>query len=378
MPFFPTGITTGGPYQPLNIYLTQISGLTPGFNSLMQFKSGSWASRTLTQVWTDFMADPGVASYAYTALPWTISTDKRLLGRDAALPPFSAQEISIGGGLTLGSSTLSADVTSVAGRTGAVTLAQADISGLMTGSSPTFAGLTLSSPLTAANGGTGLSSLGTGVTTALGVNVGSAGAFVTNGGALGTPSSGVVTNLTGTASININGTVGATTPSTGAFTSLVVDSSSFSSTGVTINGGQVAASRDGNPSLAINRYNSDGDVAEFFRTNSYVGSISVTTTATAYNTSSDRRLKTNIRDFTGSAEIIDAIKSRVYDWKTGEKDTVGFVAQELYDVYPAAVTKGDDGEEIAQQWAVDYSKIVPVLVAEVQALRARVATLERK
>lgn len=38
--------------------------------------------------------------------------------------------------------------------------------------------------------------------------------------ALGTPSSGVVTNLTGTASININGTVGATTPTTGNFTTL--------------------------------------------------------------------------------------------------------------------------------------------------------------
>jgi hypothetical protein len=41
-----------------------------------------------------------------------------------------------------------------------------------------------------------------------------------SGGALGTPSSGTVTNLTGTASININGTVGATTASTGAFTTL--------------------------------------------------------------------------------------------------------------------------------------------------------------
>jgi hypothetical protein len=61
---------------------------------------------------------------------------------------------------------------------------------------------------------------GTGVVTALGVNTGTAGAFVVNGGALGTPSSGTVTNLTGTASININGTVGATTPSTGAFTTL--------------------------------------------------------------------------------------------------------------------------------------------------------------
>ena len=46
-------------------------------------------------------------------------------------------------------------------------------------------------------GGTGISSLGTGVATALGVNVGSAGAFVTFNGALGTPSSGVLTSATG-------------------------------------------------------------------------------------------------------------------------------------------------------------------------------------
>jgi hypothetical protein len=66
---------------------------------------------------------------------------------------------------------------------------------------------------------------GTGVVTALGTNVGTAGAFVVNGGALGTPSSGTVTNLTGTASININGTVGATTPTTGSFTTIVASTS---------------------------------------------------------------------------------------------------------------------------------------------------------
>lgn len=48
--------------------------------------------------------------------------------------------------------------------------------------------------------------------------------------ALGTPSSGVVTNLTGTASININGTVGATTPGTGAFTTLSSSSTLTAST----------------------------------------------------------------------------------------------------------------------------------------------------
>jgi hypothetical protein len=65
-----------------------------------------------------------------------------------------------------------------------------------------------------------ITGLGTGVATALAVNTGTAGAFVVNGGALGTPSGGTVTNLTGTASININGTVGATTPTTGAFTTV--------------------------------------------------------------------------------------------------------------------------------------------------------------
>lgn len=50
--------------------------------------------------------------------------------------------------------------------------------------------------------------------------------------ALGTPASGVVTNLTGTASININGTVGATTANTGAFTTLTASQdSAFTSTG---------------------------------------------------------------------------------------------------------------------------------------------------
>ena len=47
-----------------------------------------------------------------------------------------------------------------------------------------------------------------------------AGSYLVSGGALGTPSSGTITNLTGTASININGTVGATTANTGAFTTL--------------------------------------------------------------------------------------------------------------------------------------------------------------
>jgi len=90
--------------------------------------------------------------------------------------------------------------------------------------------LTLAGNTTVTPAVTSITGLGTGVATALAVNVGTAGAVVVNGGALGTPSSGTVTNLTGTASININGTVGATTPNTGAFTTLSA-SSTVSGTG---------------------------------------------------------------------------------------------------------------------------------------------------
>jgi len=87
----------------------------------------------------------------------------------------------------------------------------------------------VSGTLPVVNGGTGVtSSTGTGS-----VVLSTSPTLVTP--ALGTPSSGTVTNLTGTASININGTVGATTPSTGAFTTL-------SATGVTtVQAGTAAA-----------------------------------------------------------------------------------------------------------------------------------------
>jgi len=77
---------------------------------------------------------------------------------------------------------------------------------------------------------TGVSGLGTGVATALAIAIGSAGAPITFNGALGTPSSGTVTNLTGTASININGTVGATTPTTGNFTTVTATTGIFGGT----------------------------------------------------------------------------------------------------------------------------------------------------
>lgn len=76
----------------------------------------------------------------------------------------------------------------------------------------------------------GITGLGTGVATALAVNVGSTGAFVTFDGALGTPSSGTVTNLTGTASININGTVSGLTVSSSTGTLTITNAKTFAVT----------------------------------------------------------------------------------------------------------------------------------------------------
>ncbi len=64
-----------------------------------------------------------------------------------------------------------------------------------------------------------ITGLGTGVSTALGINIGTSGSFITNGGALGTPSSGVATNLTGTASGLTSGTVTTNANLTGDVTS---------------------------------------------------------------------------------------------------------------------------------------------------------------
>jgi hypothetical protein len=102
-----------------------------------------------------------------------------------------------------------------------------------------------------------------------------------------------------------------------------------------------------------------------------VGSITVNASTTSYNTSSDQRLKENIQDAYSASSLIDSLQVRQYDWKTGGlHQRYGFVAQELVTVAPEAVHQPADPEEMM---AVDYSKLVPMLVKEVQSLRKRLA-----
>jgi hypothetical protein len=112
----------------------------------------------------------------------------------------------------------------------------------------------------------------------------------------------------------------------------------------------------------------------FTNPNGTVGSIQTAGSATAYNTSSDERLKKNIQDAADAGSKIDAIKVRQFDWKVDDShQDYGMVAQELQPVAPEAVWEPESADEMK---GVDYSKLVPMLVKEIQSLRARVAELE--
>jgi len=132
--------------------------------------------------------------------------------------------------------------------------------------------------------------------------------------------------------------------------------------------GSAVASRVDNTGVAL---------LGMFYSSGVVGTITTNGTGVTYGTSSDARLKDNIIDAPEAGAIIDALKVRSWDWKSnGSHEAFGFIAQEEYQIYAPAVVAGDDGDEIERQWSRDDSKLVPLLVKEIQSLRARVAALE--
>lgn len=115
--------------------------------------------------------------------------------------------------------------------------------------------------------------------------------------------------------------------------------------------------------------------SRFMYNQTEIGSITQSgTTAVLYNTTSDQRLKENIANADSASSLIDSLQVRKFDWKAdGSHQRYGFIAQELVSVAPEAVHQPINPEEMM---AVDYSKLVPMLVKEIQSLRARVAALE--
>lgn len=111
-------------------------------------------------------------------------------------------------------------------------------------------------------------------------------------------------------------------------------------------------------------------VLEFMTSGTAKGSITINGSTTAYNTTSDRRLKENPRPFDAGA-ILDKLKVYQFDWKAGGSG-YGVFAQEAVKVFPDAVTKGKG----KKTWKVDYSKFVPLLLQEVKALREEIRLLK--
>jgi hypothetical protein len=127
------------------------------------------------------------------------------------------------------------------------------------------------------------------------------------------------------------------------------------------------------------RDGTDGDVFAFYKANSNVGTIAVTTTATAYNTSSDYRLKESAQPLVGGLARVNALKPSVYKWKVNGSAGEGFIAHELAEVVPLAVTGDKDAVDADGKPAyqgVDMSRIVPILVAAIQELTAEVNALK--
>lgn len=116
--------------------------------------------------------------------------------------------------------------------------------------------------------------------------------------------------------------------------------------------------------------------AQFVRdvagTPTQVGSITCGLSSTSYNTASDRRLKHHIAVADDAGEVIDAIGIVSFDFINGPHVRFGVIAQDLVNVVPEAVTPGA-GDAV---WSWDPSKLVPMMIKEIQSLRGRIAALE--
>jgi hypothetical protein len=152
-------------------------------------------------------------------------------------------------------------------------------------------------------------------------------------------------------------------------------------------GGVISVTRDAARCISLNRQNSDGDVIAFFRgvtgsLGSSVGTISVTTTATAYNTSSDYRLKENVTPVTDGITRLQQLKPSRFNFIADPVRTVdGFIAHEVQTVVPEAITGekdavDDDGNPVYQ--GIDQSKLVPLLTAALKEAIAKIETLEQR
>ena len=139
--------------------------------------------------------------------------------------------------------------------------------------------------------------------------------------------------------------------------------------------------------LGLNRHSTTGNIVGFHYNTTPVGTISVTSTSTAYNTGSDYRLKENVVALTGAKARLNNLGVKRFNFIGAPSITVdGFLAHEAATVVPEAVTGTKDEVDAAGvpvYQGIDQAKLVPLLTAalqeafaEIDALTTRVAALE--
>jgi len=144
--------------------------------------------------------------------------------------------------------------------------------------------------------------------------------------------------------------------------------------------GLAVHTRNENPVLLLNRNTSEGTIQLFRYNNSDVGSISVTSSSTAFNTSSDYRLKENVSyDFDATTRLKQLKPARFNFIADADKTVDGFIAHEVSTVVPEAISGEKDAvneDGTPDYQGIDQSKLVPLLVKTIQELEARITTLE--
>ena len=148
--------------------------------------------------------------------------------------------------------------------------------------------------------------------------------------------------------------------------------------------GYLSANINNDWGLGVNRTGTDGTLINLRKNGADVGSISAIPTGVQYNTTSDRRLKDNIKTITDGRDKLMAMNPVTHTWVADPKvDAVhGFIAQEMMDILPEAVAGDPEGKEMM---SMDYGRITPVIVAalqdaltEIQKLKIRINQLEAK
>jgi hypothetical protein len=137
----------------------------------------------------------------------------------------------------------------------------------------------------------------------------------------------------------------------------------------------ISAASQSTITAIFNRCNSTGTIVELAYNSATKGTISTDGSNVAYNTSSDYRLKENIVDLPNALTTISQLKPRQFDWKETSKTTTGFIAHELSEVMPQAVTGEKDAVDEhgnPQYQGIDTSFLVATLTAAIQELNAKV------